>query len=528
MIRNKQNLVFVLAGGLILLSFFLRVYNIETTPPGIYPDEAVNGQDALRALEGGEFKWFYPDNDGREGLFMNLIALSFAIFGVSTFSLKLPAIILGTLTVWGTVLLTKELFRSDRVALLAGFLNAVSFGAIIFSRISFRANLLPFVLVWSFYFLFKGFHARKASYFVWAGIFFGLGLHGYIAFRLAPLILLSVLPFLFLARKNFFKDFWKMILIFIFSFAVVALPMFLSFYNHPEFFFTRTDEISVLSPKVNGGHPWKTFMHTFTLSLMKYNFVADTNWRNNFPPMPILNPVSGVFFLGGIILSFGFFFRALFLRLAKKIRRDDLLVHSFLLSWFFVMLIPEFMSFENNPHALRAIGALPVVFIWGAFFAIFSLDKINFYLKQKKWIVNSIFVILFVFIAVFDTSKYFIFWAQHIQTARSFEKNITEAAYYIQDLPEDKKVYAILGNMQRVVVRMFNWERKNFYDLNPIEIEKFDFEKIDGEIVFVFSDFEKDKIVKYLTNKFGEMELQEVKDEYGLRYFVLEKHSSIE
>jgi len=518
--KNKQKLIFILIGGIIFLAFLLRVYNINTAPPGIYPDEAVNAQDALRALDSGNFKWFYPDNDGREGLFMNLIALSFAIFGVSAFSLKLPAIVLGTLTVWGTYLLTKELFKNNKIALLAAFFNAVSFGAIIFSRISFRANLLPFVLVWSFYFLFKGFHSKKFKHFIIAGAFFGLGMHGYIAFRLAPFILVGVLPFLILARKNFLRDFYKPILVFVISFVVVALPMFYTFYIHPEFFFTRTNEISVFSAKINGGHPWKILAHTFKLSFMKYNFVPDTNWRNNFPPYPILNPALGIFFLGGIIYSAVIFMRLLFLRIRKKVYSDEMVVHIFLFVWFFIMLVPEFMSFENNPHALRAIGALSVVFIWSAFFAINLWQKIIENITSGKKLVGGFFILIFLFIGIFDGCKYFVFWANHIQSARSFEKNVTEMAHYIESLPKDKNVYAIAGNMQRVVVRIFNWNRSGFYDLNPIEISNFDF-KNQENMVFVFTDFKKDDIIYYLENKFGKMELREIKDEYGLRYFVL-------
>lgn len=519
--KNKQLITLALISSIVLLGLFLRIYNINIVPSGIYPDEAVNAQDALRALDSGNFKWFYPDNDGREGLFMNLIAFSFAIFGVSTFSLKLPAIVLGTLTILGTYLLTKELFKNNKIALLAAFFNAVSFGAIIFSRISFRANLLPFVLVWSFYFLFKGFYSKKFKHFIIAGAFFGLGMHGYIAFRLAPFILIGVLPFLILARKNFLKDFYKSILVFIASFVIVALPMFYTFYIHPEFFFTRTNEISVLSTKINGGHPWKTLIHTFKLSFMKYNFVPDTNWRNNFPPYPILNPALGIFFLGGIISSAVIFLWLLFLRIRKKFYSDEMVMHIFLFIWFFIMLVPEFMSFENNPHALRAIGALPVVFIWSAFFAITLWQKIIENITWGKKLVGGFFIGVFLFIGIFDGFKYFVFWANHIQNARSFEKNITEMAHYIENLPKNKTVYAIAGNMQRVVVRIFNWNRSGYYDLNPIEINKFEF-KNQKNMVFVFTDFKKDEIVRYLTDRFGEMEIREVKDEYGLMYFVME------
>ena len=69
-------------------------------------------------------------------------------------------------------------------------------------------------------------------------------------------------------------------------------------------------------------------------------------------------------------------------------------------------------------------------------------------------------------------------------------------------------------------MRVFNWGRPNFYDLNPMEIEKFDFRGVENTI-FVFTDFKKDDIIYFLENKFGDMEVREVKDNFGLRYFIL-------
>src|SRR6187549_3697057 len=66
----------------------MRLYALDRIPPGLYPDEAVNGTDAQEALETGDFKLFYPNNNGREGLFINLQALSVHIFGNTPFALR--------------------------------------------------------------------------------------------------------------------------------------------------------------------------------------------------------------------------------------------------------------------------------------------------------------------------------------------------------------------------------------------------------------------------------------------------------
>ena len=157
----KRKIYILLSLSLIIaLGLFLRAYNINHVPLGIYSDEAFNGLDAINAMH-GHWQWFYEANDGREGLFINLIAICFKLFGVSIPALLLPSIFFGTITILGVYLLSKELFQNERIAIIGALLAAVSFWAIDFSRISFRAIMLPAVLVFSFYFLWKGLRSKK-------------------------------------------------------------------------------------------------------------------------------------------------------------------------------------------------------------------------------------------------------------------------------------------------------------------------------------------------------------------------------
>ncbi|KKP73177.1 MAG: hypothetical protein UR65_C0006G0021 [Candidatus Moranbacteria bacterium GW2011_GWE2_35_164] len=298
--------------------------------------------------------------------------------------------------------------------------------------------------------------------------------------------------------------------------------MFYTFYIHPEYFWSRPNHVSVFSPEISKGHPWKMLLNNIELSFLKYNFIPDNNWRNSFPPFPVLNPALGVLFLLGMFSSIIIFGRSLWARLANKTYSNNLIIHAVLLLWFFVMLVPEFMTAEGLPHALRAIGTLPVVYIWAAFFVGFILKKVEENILWGKKIIYGFFIFVILFIGVFDTAKYHFFWANNIQTARSFEKNITDAAYYINTLPPEKEVYAVLGNMQRVVVRMFNWNESNFHDLSPFELDKINPKNI-KEIVIVFSDYRKDEIIKELSARFGEMQLRTIEDAQGLKYYILEK-----
>src|SRR3989338_6337276 len=49
---------------------------LDISPPGLYPDEAMDGNNALSALHTGDFKVFYPPNNGVEGLYANIEAMT--------------------------------------------------------------------------------------------------------------------------------------------------------------------------------------------------------------------------------------------------------------------------------------------------------------------------------------------------------------------------------------------------------------------------------------------------------------------
>ncbi len=519
---SKKTKIYILLALIIALGFFLRIYNINNAPPGVYPDEAVNGQDALKANDTGQYQWFYPDNNGREGLFINLIALSFKLFGVSILTLKLPSIIFGTLTILGIYLLAKELF-GQRVGLISSFLVAVSFWPLDFSRIAFRAIMVPFLLSFSFYFLFKGLRTKKLLVFAFGGIFFGLGLHTYIAFRVAPLILAAALIFLMLSQEKFIKIYWKHLVIFTLFASLAAAPMFYTFfYAHPEYWASRTSEISILNPAVSHGYLFMTFLKTFGLSLAKYNFWGDQNWRQNYPPYPILDFLTGIAFLSGFIYLLIKSFHSIALRLIKKIHDTRMATYLILLTWFFAMLMPEFMGADSNPHALRAIGTLPVVFIFAGlafnYVLKFASGRSAFYRK----IVIIFLAITFVFIGIFNTVKYFYFWANKPQTAQAFETTMTDIKDYIKTLSSEEEIFVAAGNMQRVPVRIFNWNNPNFHDLHPMDIDTLKAKDINNTVI-IFTDFQKDQIIRSIDSRFCGMKLKQFTDSYDLVFYTLSR-----
>ena len=517
----------MIIGGLLLAimiaAFAVRSYKIDTIPSSIYTDEAQNGYDAQQANITGDYKLFYPANNGREGLYINLQALSIKYLGSTVWGLKFWSIIFGTLTVLGIFFLTSELLQDHVAGLVGAYLIAFSYWAINFSRIGFRAIMLPFILTWAFYFLFKGIRTKKYSDFIIAGFVYGLGLHTYTAFRASPLILVALFIILVIVRKDFIKDYWRQTLVFAVAMFIAAAPMLLDFFVwNPQDYASRTSEISVLNPAVNQGHLASALVRTIGLSLAKYNFWGDQNIRQNYPPYPILNPLTGIFFLLGLIYTALQFFRLLYRRFKNGIRDSRLVVYTFLLAWFFVMLIPEFMADEGNPHALRSIGTLPVVMILAVIPFVWIFKQMHEYSKNYKLFVISMLVAAFLFIGIFDMVKYFVFFANSPEQHQAFEANLTEVSNYVRTLPANEEKDVVTGSMQRLTIRYLNPDMANlnyFYPeqasgINPANMSNF---------VIILTDQDWPTI-NALRDRFPNVIYAEHADAFGDSFYTLQYH----
>lgn len=453
---NKKYLaLFFLAVILIIASFF-RLYNLKNVPPGLYPDEAMNGNNALEAIATGEYKWFYPENNGREGLFINIQALAVKTFGNEPWVLRLAAAIFGILTVLGVYFLTKELFKNHEkkevIALLAMFFTATGFWAILLARIGFRANMAPFFLVWDSYFAFLCFNRVRdnlpAAKWVWpaisAGLALGLGFHSYIAFRATPLVIFAVFLLYFFSlpagrpRKNIFLAFLMIAFVALAAFA----PLAFYFLKNPQDFFGRTTQVSVFA----GPAPAKDLSLNILKTFAMFNFAGDYNWRHNYSGRPELFWPVGIFFLAGFFLGL----RAFYLKFSPAFRKDEKYFPAFvfLFSWLAVTALPVVISNEGIPHALRAIIMIPAVFILAALGCWWIYETLlePQLAKRPKYKVLALFVFFFFFIllAVEPFNTYFLKWAKNPNTAGAFAKNYVEIGRELNTLPKELPKCAVI------------------------------------------------------------------------------------
>ncbi len=517
---KKKRVIFGLLFAILLAAFALRIANIENIPYSIFPDEAQNGIDAQQANATGDYKLFYESNNGREGLFINIQAMSIKLLGSTTLALKLPSIIFGTLTVLGVFLLSSELLGTYAAGLIGAYLTAFSYWAINFSRIGFRAIMVPMLLTFAFYFLFRGLRTKKIHDFIIAGLVYGLGVHTYIAFRVSPLVLVVLFVSLIITRENFLKNYWKHVLVFAISMLIAAAPMLLDFFVwNPQHYASRTGSISILNPEVNQGNLVPMIIKTFGLSLAKYNFWGDQNMRHNYPPYPLLNPLTGIAFLIGLVYIIIKFFHLLWLRFKNKVRDKKLDAYVLILAWFFALLIPEFLAYEGNPHALRAIGTLPVVMIIATLPLLWIIKKLNSFGHAYKIFTLSILIVIFAFIATFDTVKYFVFFTNSPQQHGAFQGNLKEVSNYIKSLPESTEKNIVAGSMERLSINYLNPALPNTFYFYPGEVSSINAtSQINSVTIFTSPEWEA---INLIRNNSPGITFEEHRNKFGDTFYTL-------
>jgi 4-amino-4-deoxy-L-arabinose transferase-like glycosyltransferase len=386
----------VLLSFIMLLAAFLRFYRLDTIPIGIPPDIATNGIDALYSLKTGDYKVFYSDNYGREGLMIWLDVISISFFGVNALAMRIPAAIAGTLTVLGIYLLSRKMLARNDIALTAAFFCSVLFWHINFSRLGFRSILVPFFLVFSMFFLWKAFDENNALSGIISGALFGLGFYTYPSFRFGVLLLFGILISWFFALNGHEKEqFIKINLLILLSALFISLPIGVYFFFHPHDLVLRAEGVSYLwKPS-----PLPYFVKSLTSHLLMFNIRGDPNWTHNSSGMPELFFPVGILFLIGMYIS-----------IKKSYQKE----YFTLLIWFICLLLPGILTFEGIPHSQRVIGVIPTVMILAGIGSIAVLDWMRLRISKRTLILIAL---VFIFVIILQGYyQYFILWSNNPTT----------------------------------------------------------------------------------------------------------------
>jgi 4-amino-4-deoxy-L-arabinose transferase-like glycosyltransferase len=512
---------------LVCIAASFRFHRLDEIPIGLWRDEAANGLEALRVLDGDHGIFFGT----REPTFIYLTAMSIAFLGRNPLAIRIVAAIAGTATIPLIYLLVKELFRSTDqrvrpIACLTSLWLATSYWHINFSRLGFRGILLPLLASLSFYFLWRGWNELTGSLQVgasqrfptllWlaiAGLCFGLSLYSYIPSRFLPLVLLPFLGYILAGRwrkQPLLPSPLTACVLFGLSFLLVFAPLGMYFLADPGSFLARSG-VSVLN--ASQSEPAVILLGKNTLrQLAMFGFVGDPNTRHNPAGRPAFDLFTLSFFLIGVAVS---------------LRRSRQMPYLFALSWFSVMLLPAILTFPELPHSLRAIGALPVAYVFPAL----GVERVWQWLKARQVSLKSryafagLLALSFLLMSLFTYGDYFAPVVEELELIKAFDPRFVKAASIMNQLDEADSVWIIpLGpnDEQRMAYFVIDFL---YEGVAPHRYVRLDEATVAQELSEICQGHERALVLNTTEEYLAQPWFDLYADSKGLIPFLLDKHS---
>ncbi|MBN1261953.1 MAG: glycosyltransferase family 39 protein [Anaerolineae bacterium] len=415
----RQRLLIV---ALLLAGAALRLLAVGEAPPGLYHDEAQHGLDALNVLQ-GEFPLYFAANNGREPLFIYLVAASVGLLGRSPLAVRLPSFFIGFLTLAATYDLARVLF-GRRVGRWALAVLAATFWHVHLSRVGFRAVLLPlFTALWLAQAT-RGMKTGGLRHWIAAGTLYGLSWYTYMAARFTPAAVAALLGYVlwselrqvrhlrsgglrllpamarsFLFEREPARRFWRGFLVFCAAALVVLLPLGLYTLRHPDVVLQRTGQVSVFSPEINQGNVLRALLdHTWRTAAMFF-VQGDRIWRHNLAWRPVWDPALGLAFVIGLGVALSQF----------RNHAGAALV----IVWTVIMALPTLLA-EDAPHFLRGSGVLPVVGMLPALGLAWLDDRLRSWMASpaSRRIAKALPILLLLLGLASTTFDYFLRFAE--------------------------------------------------------------------------------------------------------------------
>ena len=404
----------------------LRFASLDLAPPGLYHDEAIYGILGLYVMHGNHALFFGE----REALFMYLLAEGVKRLGHDVVTIRVVAALVGTATVPALYWLGR-LLCGRRVGLLAAAGLAASYWHVTLSRDVFRADTLPLLATLALALLWAALRQPRVwtrlPLFLIAGGGLGLVLYTYIAGRIVPIVVLIFLVGEVLWQRRRLAPVWATLPLYFFAAALVFAPLGAFYLANPENFLGRMSEVS-LAAQARGEGALSYLDNALRVAGM-FLVSGDQNWRHNLAGKPVFGPLFGLAFLLGTAVCL------------RCWRRSE---SRFLLLWTALMLVPT-VAAEDAPHYLRAIGALPGVYLlaavgWETAFGWARTVTIFRGVWGRRFAAPAGFAALLGALllapAVLTAWTYFSLWLPRPETYAAFNGRLAAAGRYLATSPE--------------------------------------------------------------------------------------------
>ena len=330
---------------LLLVAAALRITSLGSIPPGFSQAELETLSITERFQMGQIVVLGQTQNGSMETMFPIVQATAASLLGEGLLTLRLPAVWCGLLTLALLYALTRRL-HGDRAALLATGLMAVSFWPVLLARLSLREVLVPFFTLATLLAFSNAFHLRQrvspdtpttTGYtilgFVIAGSFY---VHWF-GYFLALIVTLAVI-YLFVTRQAISRYAARASGFAMLVTLIVIIPYVATTLRLPD-----ANSLTALSAAMRPPSVLQSIVDGLSALFAR----GDLNPAANLPGRPLLDPLTALLFLAGVIHGLRFWRRpAAFIPVLAVL----------------VALLPALLSTEPGSF-LALIGALPLIFL---------------------------------------------------------------------------------------------------------------------------------------------------------------------
>ena len=381
-------------GFILLLALIIRVFRLTSIPPGLNQDEAVNGYDAyslettLRDHHGNFLPIMLQSFDDWTSPLITYITIPFVKnFGLSLFSVRIVAVMLGVGSIFLLYLFLKQITKKQEMALLGAFLLAISPWHITLSRWAIPPSTVTFFLLlflWSFFWTIEKSQKNKSIWlFIIPGITGGILTYSYPTLKLFGPLFVFFLALIYL-RTNL-----KGAVIFLASLAILISPIYLLTITDGKYN-ARFAGVSGLTET----NAKKEILSRYTdYFLPHFQFQSgDTDAMHQVPGFGNSDIFLSVFFYSGILISVLGLFKVI------KIPNIGVKTYLMLLTWLLLFPIAASLTKDRN-MVLRVVQGLPLV-------VIFSIISMTFGLQFIKKTYTSFLIAIVVAISLINFGKF--------------------------------------------------------------------------------------------------------------------------
>ena len=423
-LTNKYSILFTFV---LLLGIFIRAIGISDYPNALNVDEASAGYEAYSILTTGHDRngnflpvYLVAWGSGQNVLLTYLMLPFIQLFGLNTFSIRLPMLLISCLSLASLYFLLKNV-KDKKLAFIGLCFFAICPWHIMKSRWGLESNLFPDFILFFLCLLVHGLKRKNRFSYYFSFFIAGISSYAYgTSFFFLPLFIVPLLILLIYKKEITLKQAFLSFLILL----VITLPLILFVFIN-TFHLPQINLPFMTIPKLTVNR-YEELTSIFSVSFLQKSII---NFSNSLKILLLQYdnlPWNALKFFG-TIYPFSIFFCILGIAFSFKRKNKELpLNYSYIFNLCFVVCLLLMFVCEPNINRLNIVF-LPIIY--------FTIIGIYFLTIHTKKIISIFMIILYTLSFLLFIPNYF---KQDWNTYYTFESDLEEVISYISSIKNTK------------------------------------------------------------------------------------------